>query len=306
MAVTKEMEKMIIESVLQELSKKGVLSDSKTDSQEIVKEVEAAVSKCESEVDTEAIQLPDISKHWVPNPANEEALKAMKEATIARIGLHRAGPRQKTDSLIRFLADHAVAQDAVFLDVSEEFLKENNLMCVNTQAKDKEEFLTNPELGTKLSEEAIEQLKEHCEKDVQVQIIVVDGLSSTAIERNIPDILPPLMEGFKASGIKAGKPFFVKNGRVRVMDQIGMLLNAEVVLELVGERPGLGTAESMSAYIIYKPTEKTVEADRTVISNIHKGGTPPAEAGAHLVDLVKQMLDKKASGIKLNQLLNEK
>ena len=298
MTVTNEMEKAIIESVLQELSKRGVSPVAAVEKK--VEEV-VAQDKTQNEVSGDIIEMPDITKHWVPNPANEEALEAMKKSTNARIGLYRAGTRQKTDSLIRFLADHAVARDAVFMDVSDEFLQKMNLFCVSSAAADKEEFLTKPDLGMKLSNEAVETLKQKCEKDIQVQIIIVDGLSSTAIERNIPDILPALNQGLKAAGIKVGTPFFIKNGRVRVMDQVGMLLNAEVVLELVGERPGLGTAESMSAYLIYKPSEKTVEADRTMISNIHRRGTPPAEAGAQIVDLVKQMLAKKASGIKLNK-----
>lgn len=301
MSVTNEMEKVIIESVLQELSKRGVVASKATDIEEKVKEV--VINQNNPVISDEIIEMPNLDKHWMPKPANPEALETMKKSTNARIGLSRAGTRQRTDSLIRFLADHAVARDAVFMDVSEEFLGKVNLFSVNTKAENKEEFLRKPELGTKLSDEAIQIINEKCQKDVQVQIIIADGLSSTAIEKNVADILPILIDGFKAAGIKVGTPFFVKNGRVRVMDQIGMLLNAEVVLELVGERPGLGTAESMSAYLIYKPTEKTVEADRSMISNIHRGGTPPIEAGAQLVDLVKQMLEKKSSGIALNKAM---
>ncbi|MDW7673828.1 MAG: ethanolamine ammonia-lyase subunit EutC [Bacillota bacterium] len=309
MDATKDMEKLIVESVLQELTKRGVVASNRQVEQEIQKlaeELGCVANKTSCDVEEVAddgaeLTIPDITNPWVPEPANAEALKAMKEATIARIGLWRAGPRLKTGALIRFLADHAVAQDAVFLDVSVEILKQMNLFTVETMASSKEDYLTRPELGMKLSEQAIKTIKEKCQPNVQVQIVVADGLSSTAIEANIKDVLPPLMQGLKAAGITVGAPFFVKYGRVRVMDEIGMLLNAEVVLELVGERPGLGTAESMSAYIIYKPTEKTVEADRTMISNIHRGGTPPAEAGAQLVDLVKQILAAKASGTKLTR-----
>ena len=109
--------------------------------------------------------------------------------------------------------------------------------------------------------------------------------------------------GIKAEGISVGTPFFVKYGRVGVMDEIGALLDCDVVVELVGERPGLITAESMSAYMVYKAGKKTVEADRTIISNIHKGGTPPAEAGAHMATVVKQMLSKKASGVALSEAM---
>lgn len=295
------MERAIIESVIHELNKRGVTINNTIGAEQKVKDV--IIEKKAPKISDEIIEMPCLDKHWVPNPSNPEALEAMKKSTNARIGLYRTGTRQKTDSLIRFLADHAVARDAVFMDVSEELLEKMNLFAVETQASDKEVFLTKPYLGTRLTEEAIKTIEEKCQKNVQVQIIVADGLSSTAIEKNIPDILPILMQGFKAAGIKVGTPFFVKNARVRVMDQIGMLLNAEVVLELIGERPGLGTAESMSGYLIYKPTDKTVEADRSMISNIHRRGTPPVEAGAQIVDLVKQILDKKASGIALNKAL---
>jgi ethanolamine ammonia-lyase small subunit len=246
------------------------------------------------------LEIPDISGVWVPNPENLEAIKAMKQVTPARIGLYRAGARPMTNATLRFLADHAQAMDAVFLDVSEEFLDKMNLFTVETTARDKSEFLKKPELGRKLSEEAVKTVREKCQKDPQVQILVVDGLSSSAIEANVPDVLPVLTQGLNAAGIKVGTPFFIKNGRVGVQDHVGMLLNAEMVISLIGERPGLGTADSMSAYMIYKPNEKTVEADRTMLSNIHKGGTPPVEAGAYLVDVIKQILAAKASGMKLN------
>ena len=83
------------------------------------------------------------------------------------------------------------------------------------------------------------------------------------------------------------------------MDAIGEVTNADVICILIGERPGLVTAESMSAYITYKPKIGIPESKRTVISNIHRGGTTPVEAGAHTAELIKKMLDKKASGIDL-------
>ncbi len=311
-----DMEKLIIETVLQELQKQGhgiaaqTVTPASQDAQ-VLHSVQGtsnapigAPIKVAGEalvISDEVIDMPDISQPQIANAKNPEALIAMKKSTIARIGLGRSGTRQKTDAFIRFLADHAIAQDAVFLDVPEDFLKANNLTILQSQAGDKETFLTKPYLGTKLAEESVNTLLKECAKNVQVQIVVADGLSSTAIERNIPEILPPLVQGLQAAGITLGKPVFVKNARVRVMDQIGMLLNADVVVELIGERPGLGTASSMSAYLIYKPTDKTVEADRTMMSNIHKGGTPPVEAGAQLVDLVKQIIRVGATGVKLNQ-----
>lgn len=294
---SQELEK-IVQDVLSELSKRGVAGSVPKD------HVMSAVSMNPSILSREEekmVTLVAAEEILIDHPANLEAIKAMKKVTTARIGIGRAGARPKTASWLKLLADHAVAQDAVFVDVSEEFLSKMNLISVQSAAETKELFLTRPDLGRRLSEEGKRTILKKCEKDIDVQILVVDGLSSTAIEANVADILPALQQGLKASGIKVGTPIFVKHGRVWVQDEVAKLLNAEVVISLIGERPGLGTAESLSAYMIYRPNEKTVEADRTVVSNIHRGGIPPAEAGAHLVDLLKQILEAKASGVSLTR-----
>ena len=283
-----QMEKMIIEKVLKELLKSGGIQNSES----IIEPK-----------DCMPVELESKEKIQIQNPHNMEALKIMRNSTPARIAVGRCGARQKTSTLLNFLADHAAAQDAVFVDVSDEFIEKNNLFKTVTVVKDKAEYLKRPELGKILSEESKKMILSKCESGKQVQIIIVDGLSSTAIEANVADVLPALIQGLKSEGISVGTPFFVKYGRVRVEDEIGMLLNCDVVVELVGERPGLVTAESMSSYMIYRPSSSTVEADRTVISNIHKGGTPPTESGAHMATVVKRILDNKASGIKLSQLL---
>ena len=288
-----DMERMIVESVLAELRKTGSVPSASGNT------VAAAVNGLEDGV----VELPEINHPTITNAKNFAAIEAMKTVTTARIGLGRCGTRQRTDTWIRFQADHAVAQDAVFMDVPEDFLRANNLETVTTRAATKDDFLREPNWGTQLNDEGRKKVQEIASRDgkVQVQIIVSDGLSSSAIEANIPEILPPLVQGLKSAGISVGTPCFVKNGRVRVMDDIGMTLGCDVVLNLIGERPGLGTASSMSAYLIYRPTKETVESDRTLISNIYAGGTPPVEAGAQLVDLIKDILKYQATGVKLNE-----
>ena len=130
-------------------------------------------------------------------------------------------------------------------------------------------------------------------------ILVGDGLSSSAIEANVEDIIPAIKQGLNMYSITVPPILFIKYARVGAMDDIGQATGAEVICMLVGESPGLVTAESMSAYIAYKPQHGLAEAKRTVISNIHKGGTTAVEAGAHSAELIKKMLDKKASGIDL-------
>lgn len=242
----------------------------------------------------------DIRKQLlVKNPKDAEAYLDMKAKTPARLGIGRAGTRYKTETVLRFRADHAAAQDAVFSYVDEEFIKENNMFAVETLCKDKDEYLTRPDLGRKFSPETINNIKSKFGKNQKVLILVGDGLSSAAIEANLKDCVPAIKQGLKMYGIDSSEILFVKHCRVGAMDHLGEELGCEVICMLVGERPGLVTAESMSAYIAYKPYIGMAEAKRTVISNIHKGGTTAVEAGAHIAELIKTMLDKKASGIDL-------
>ncbi|WP_227763250.1 ethanolamine ammonia-lyase subunit EutC [Zhaonella formicivorans] len=242
----------------------------------------------------------DLQKHLqVPNPVNKTLYEEMKMATPARIGVWRTGSRPLTETLLRFRADHATAQDAVLSEVSEEFIQKLNLVKLQSACRDKDEYLTRPDLGRKLSTESLEKLRKSFQKGADVQIIVSDGLSSKAVEANLPDLLPALMQGLSGMGIKIGTPVFVKYGRVAVMDVIGEELKPKVAIIFLGERPGLGTAESLSAYLAYNPRQGMIESERTVVSNIHKGGTPAPEAGAYLVTLLKKVLDKKASGVNL-------
>lgn len=242
----------------------------------------------------------DIRKQLlVKNPKDAEAYLDMKAKTPARLGIGRAGTRYKTETVLRFRADHAAAQDAVFSYVDEEFIKENNMFAVETLCKDKDEYLTRPDLGRKFSPETINNIKSKFGTNQKVLILVGDGLSSAAIEANLKDCVPAIKQGLKMYGIDSSEILFVKHCRVGAMDHLGEELGCEVICMLVGERPGLVTAESMSAYIAYKPYIGMAEAKRTVISNIHKGGTTAIEAGAHIAELIKTMLDKKASGIDL-------
>lgn len=239
------------------------------------------------------------TQYLVPDPQNKEAYADQKFAAPCRLGIGKAGARYKTLPQLEFRAAHSAAQDAVFNDVDEEFVKDQGLFIVQTQCDSKDTYLTRPDLGRKLSPEAVETIKEKCKKKPTVQIYVADGLSSAAVAANIGDLLPAIVQGLESYKIDVGTPFFVKYGRVAVEDEICELLDADVVCTLIGERPGLITATSMSAYIAYKATVGMPEARRTVVSNIHSAGTIPAEAGAHIAEIIKIMLERKVSGTEL-------
>ncbi len=251
--------------------------------------------------------LPDLGelqfKKWngISDACDPKVNDDLIRQTDARVCKGRTGPRPRTIALLRFLADHSRSKDTVIKNVDSAWLQERNLIEIQSCATDKDEYLTRPDLGRKLNDAAKALLQEKCSKSPQVQVILSDGLSLDAVTVNHDEIFPALMNGLKNAGLTVGSPIFLRFGRVKAQDEIGQILDAEVNVLLVGERPGLGQSESLSCYAVYKPTADTVESDRTVISNIHAGGTPPVEAAAIIVDLVKTMLAQKASGINLKR-----
>ena len=249
--------------------------------------------------------LPDLGsdefKYWigVKDPHNQKVLEELRKTTQARVCTGRTGPRPRTTSLLRFLADHSRSKDTVLKEIPADWVSRSGLFEVQSQITDKDEYLTRPDKGRLLSSAGTDEILKQCKKNPQIQVVVSDGLSTDAITANLDEILPPLLKGLKNSNLDVGNPFFVRYGRVKIEDQIGELLGAELVILLIGERPGLGQSESLSCYMVYAPTKNTVEAERTCISNIHRGGTPPVEAAGVIVDLAKQMLAQKTSGIAL-------
>ena len=223
----------------------------------------------------------------------------MKKRTTARIGVGRAGPRLKTKTLLTLRADHAQARDAVFADVDPGVLETAGLFTVQSMCADKDTYVTRPDLGRRLSPEAETALKERCVQNPDVEIFAADGLSSTAVEANLNKILPVLTDSLQAMGVKVGTPFYLRFGRVGAEDRVAEVLGAKVVCVLIGERPGLATAESMSAYIAYNAYVGMPEAKRTVVSNIHQNGTAAVEAGAYVAEVIAKILEQKASGVDL-------
>ena len=235
------------------------------------------------------------------DPADPEALDRIVSRSPSRLGVGRAGPRPTTETLLRFREDHGLARDAVTSRVNDALIEELGLLRVRTLVEDHEQYLARPDLGRDIAEETADHLREHCQTGPDVQVICSDGLSSTAIEANLPDLLPALLDGLAARGLDVGTPVFVEYGRVDVMDAIGEEIDADACVILIGERPGLRTAESLSAYAVYDPERGTPTARKSVISNIHDGGLPPAEAGAAVADLLAEMCEKEASGLDLRE-----
>ena len=250
--------------------------------------------------------VEDVSKldlrrlYLVEGAKDSEKFRRLKEKTPARLGSGRAGPRYKTLTMLRFRADHAAAQDAVFSQVPEDFAQKNGLIDLQTQCKDKDQYLTRPDLGRRFDEENQKKLRSVITAAPRVQIVIGDGLSSAAILANAMDCMAAIRDGLKVRGIETGQPVFVRYCRVGAGDAVGDITGCEVVCVLVGERPGLVTDKSMSAYITYKPHTGVSESSRTVVSNIHAQGTPAVEAGAFVAELIETILKKKVSGVGLH------
>ena len=302
----------IVNAVIQQMGASGNASGSVVSQASSVATsspvIDTEKAKVVSSAPVSAGSLPDLGgdefqRNWigVQNPKNIEVLKELRKNTTARVCTGRVGPRPRTLSLLRFLADHSRSKDTVLKEIPAEWVEKAGLLEVRTDVDNKDVYLTRPDKGRRLSQDGINIIKSKCKQNPKVQILVSDGLSTDAVTANLDEIMPPLIRGLQNAGYDLGTNVFIRYGRVKVEDQIGMLVGAEVVILLVGERPGLGQSESLSCYMVYKPNEDTVEADRTCISNIHKGGTPPVEAAAVIVDMTKLMLEKKASGIGLNR-----
>ena len=250
--------------------------------------------------------VPDVTAldlrklYLTENAADPESFKKLKLRTPARLGSGKAGPRYKTLTMLRFRADHAAAQDAVFSEVDTEFAKKYDLLPTKTRCDSKEEYLTRPDLGRCFDEHNAKTIKGVIDTPPRVQMVIGDGLSSAAIMANAMDCLAAIKDGLKARGIQTGKDIFVKYCRVGAGDAVGDITGCELVCVLVGERPGLVTDKSMSAYITYKPHTGVSESARTVVSNIHAQGTPAVEAGAHIAELIEKILAKKVSGVGLH------
>ena len=248
----------------------------------------------------EDVTALDLRKlYLVSHPAQPEEYRRLKARTPARLGSGRAGPRYKTLTMLRFRADHAAAQDAVFSQVAEDYAEKNGLVPVQTRCKDKDEYLTRPDLGRIFDEENQKKIKQAIPSAPRVLIVVGDGLSSAAVQANAMDCMAAMRDGLKAKGIETGNALFVRYCRVGAGDAIGDITGCELVCMLVGERPGLVTDKSMSAYITYKPHIGVSESSRTVVSNIHAQGTPAVEAGAHIASVIDTILKKKVSGVGL-------
>jgi ethanolamine ammonia-lyase large subunit len=247
---------------------------------------------------------------------SDAELEDLKAGTPALYGLDSAGPRPANSVSRQVRLNQGVGREAIHAELRiDELQGFAPFRTVATEASSKDAHLASPDLGARLSAQSRDWLTpEHR----QVQIVVSDGLSAEAVHHNMRDLLPVLMEGFAGRGLTTGQPIAVRYGRVKLAEPLADQLHCDVIVYLIGERPG-GDAlasRSLSAYLVYRLADPLVQRqaarfsgnpavrfEYSVISNIYSGGLPAAEAGGVIVDRVSDILTHKAAGNRLEDLL---
>jgi ethanolamine ammonia-lyase small subunit len=239
-----------------------------------------------------------------PVPAADAAAPWVRDLTPARVFLGRAGTSYPTATLLALRAAHAAARDAVAAPLQ---LTEAELgfaappVVAYTRAESHAQYLRRPDLGRKLTDESRESIAKDCLHDADVQIAIGDGLSATAVHTQVPKLLPRLLAGCEGHGWRVGPPILVHRCRVGVMNEVGDVLTPRVVLLLIGERPGLATAESLSAYFGYRPASGHTDADRNLISNIHDDGVSTSAAVERILAFISALLSARRSGVEIKE-----
>jgi ethanolamine ammonia-lyase small subunit len=219
----------------------------------------------------------------------------------------RSGASYRTATQLQLRADHAAARDAVraeldlIANLGQEFIERWQIFEVSTLAASKQEYLVRPDLGRAFGETARSAIRKQCPHGSDVQIVIGDGLSVRAVAAQVPGLLPLLVEGARERGWSAGRPFAIRHCRVGIMNEIGELLTPKAVVLLIGERPGLATAESLSAYMAYRPVQGQTDANRNLVSNIREDGVSLVGGATRILNMIQAMLTERTSGVHLKE-----
>jgi ethanolamine ammonia-lyase large subunit len=258
--------------------------------------------------------------HW-GNPrqfcSSDEEFAELTAATPAPYGYECAGSRPANEVSRRTKLQQAVGREAIRAELDLELLQRlAPFRMIATEASSKEDHLNSPQRGSMLSAESASKLKpEH----TQVQILVSEGLSAEAIHHNVNDLLPVLLDGLNCHQLSQGQPLATRYGRVKLAEQLADILQTELVIHLIGERPG-GDAlasQSLSAYLVYRlgtpdlqkraaaySGNEAIGFEYTVISNIYSAGLPPVEAASLIVEKAITILQHQAAGNRLEARLH--
>jgi ethanolamine ammonia-lyase small subunit len=233
-----------------------------------------------------------------------DLLVGMRGFTAARIAIGRAGTSIPLKQSLEFKLAHAHARDAVYSELAVAALTDSlkqfqlPILRLHSQAGYREQYLQRPDLGRKLSEDSGNSLRNHTQSN-DIAIIIADGLSATAINTNATDLLKVLIPMLQSVNFKLADLVLVEQGRVAIADEIASALNAKLSLILIGERPGLSSADSIGVYLTYNPKPGITDELRNCVSNIRPAGLNYKEASKKIFYLVQEAFKRKLSGVEL-------
>lgn len=242
-----------------------------------------------------------LARPGVATPRNAALFDKLLKTTPTRIGTGRAGTRYRTETYLELRADHAIAKDAVYAALPSDLAARLGCLEVKSRCENREHYLLHPNDGRRLDDASRALLAQHGTRGADAQIIVADGLAAPALMLNGPALLPALTAALQRQGLSVGKPILAHMARVGLQDDIGVLLQSRATLICLGERPGLGTGDSLSIYIAVAPALDQDNALKNCLSNIRPQGLKPDSAAEMAADLVKRGLALGKSGLVLAQ-----
>jgi len=232
--------------------------------------------------------------------------ETLRSATSARIALGRAGGSLPTSVWLDFKSAHAAARDAVHCAFDAEQLAAElvtlvaQVVIVDSGASERSTFLLRPDLGRRLDERSRYALQElQAGGDYDLAIVVSDGLSALAVHRQARPVLAALLAKLKGDDWRIAPIVVARFGRVALEDEVGHLLGAQLALILIGERPGLGSPDSLGAYLVYAPRPGNTDANRNCVSNIRPEGLPIDAAADTIHYLLSEARRRRMSGVQL-------
>ena len=248
--------------------------------------------------------LPEIppppARVYTPRPEKRPFAAEAARHTTALVGIGHVGTRYATDVVLQFQAELAVAHAAVGALLPDDWAAANGFVGVKSRVADHREFLLRPDLGRRLDDASLQVVRSKCTRNPDVQIVVADGLSAVACIGSGKALHDAVARACAARGLTVGTPIAARFARVWLEDEIGQEVGAKVAMILLGERPGLGTGDGLSAYVVYSPKIGNTDGDRNMISNIHARGTPIEEAASRLASFAAAMIEQRTSGVALD------
>lgn len=235
--------------------------------------------------------------HEVDDPEVESIIPRLVGTTSSQIAVGHRGLRFKTDLYLRMREGSADAKDAVHSEVPDEWASAHGLLNLRSRCVDRGEYLLFPNHGRRLDERSLAALGPAKGSRPDVQVIIGDGLSSNAVMKNGTESLQELSRALGAAGWRTGTGMFVKYARIGVADEIGVLTGARATVIVVGERPGLGTGDSLSFYIAVNPKLDQDNAEKNCISNVRGIGIKPHEAADLTVNILRRAFELGGGGV---------